>query len=201
MNDAHHEYHNPSGDEPVSNTQRARLVVQHILGHLDEDDVEGALDLFDRLHPADQAEVVAAVSDNSKAVLLASVDSAVTARVLEHLEPEQAAQALEGLRGPELVDVLGRASPDVAADVIKQMPIEKSAAVLAAMGETDDVVTLIRYPDESAGGLMTTDFPRCGRTLPPATPWTSFVSRALWSSTSGPSMSWIAPIYSWVPSA
>ncbi len=28
------------------------------------------------------------------------------------------------------------------------------------MGETDDVVTLIRYPDESAGGLMTTDFPQ-----------------------------------------
>ena len=160
MKDAHHEYHNPSGDEPVSNTQRARLVVQHILGHLDEDDVEGALDLFDRLHPADQAEVVAAVSDNSKAVLLASVDSAVTARVLEHLEPEQAAKALEGLRGPELVDVLGRASPDVAADVIKQLPIEKSAEVLAAMGETDDVVALLRYPDESAGGLMTTDFPQ-----------------------------------------
>ena len=135
-------------------------MVQHILGHLDEDDVEGALDLFGRLHPADQAEVVAAISDNSKAVLLASVDPAVTARVLEHLEPEQAAQALGSLRGPELVDVLGRASPDVAADVIKQMPIEQSAEVLAAMGETDDVVALLRYPDESAGGLMTTDFPQ-----------------------------------------
>ena len=51
-------------------------------------------------------------------------------------------------------------APDVAADVIKQMPIEQSAEVLAAMGETDDVVALLRYPDESAGGLMTTDFPQ-----------------------------------------
>ena len=159
MNDPHHEYHNPSVDETVSSAQRARLVVQHILGHLDDSDVKGALDLFDRLHPADQAEVVAAISDNSKSVLLASLDSTTTAHVLEHLEPEQAAQALEGLRGPELVAVLDLASPDVAADVIKQLPIEKSAEVIAAMGETDDVVTLIRYPDESAGGLMTTDFP------------------------------------------
>ena len=96
MNYPHHEYHNPSSDEPVSSTQRARLTVQHILGHLEDDDVEGALHLFDRLHPVDQAEVVAAISDNSKSVLLASLDSTTTARVLEHLEPEQAAQALGG---------------------------------------------------------------------------------------------------------
>ena len=160
MKNAHHEHHEPSGDRSVTEAQRARMVVQHILGHLESDDVKGALDLFDRLHPADQAEVVSAISDDSQALLLAAMDATTTARVLEHLEPEQAAQALEALQGPELVTVLDLASPDVAADVIKQLPIEKSAEVIAAMGETDDVVTLIRYPDESAGGLMTTDFPQ-----------------------------------------
>ena len=160
MKDAHHKHHQPPGNRSVTGAQRARMVVQHILGHLESDDVKGALDLFDRLHPADQAEVVSAISDDSQALLLAAMDATTTARVLEHLEPEQAAQALEALQGPELVTVLDLASPDVAADVIKQLPIEKSAEVIAAMGETDDVVTLIRYPDESAGGLMTTDFPQ-----------------------------------------
>ena len=158
MNDPHRQFHEPAHG-PVSNAEQAQQVVQRILGRLDDDDVKGALDLFDRLHPADQAEVVAAISDDSRSVLVASLDSDVTARLLEHLEPEQAAQSLARLHDPELLTVLDRASPDVAADVIKQLPIEKSAGVLAAMGETDDVVALLRYPDESAGGLMTTDFP------------------------------------------
>ncbi len=158
MNDPHHEFHEPAHGL-VSNAEQAQQVVQRILSNLDDDDVKGALDLFDRLHPADQAEVVAAISDDSRSVLVASLDSDVTARLLEHLEPEQAAQSLARLDDPELLTVLDRASPDVAADVIKQLPIEKSAGVLAAMGETDDVVALLRYPDESAGGLMTTDFP------------------------------------------
>ncbi len=159
MNEPNLEQHNPRGGEPVTGAERARLVVEHILQHLEDADVKGALDLFDRLHPADQAEVVSAISEESRPLLVSSLDSAVTAEVLEHLEPGAAARALEGLESTDLLAVLDIASPDVAADVIKQLPIEKSAEILAAMGEADDVVTLIRYPDESAGGLMTTDFP------------------------------------------
>ncbi len=159
MNEPNHEIPNPAGREQVVPADRARLVVDHILQHLEDDDVKGALDLFVRLHPADQAEVVSALSDESRPLLMTSLDSAVTADLLEHLDPGVAAQALEGLQRPHLLAVLDVASPDVAADVIKQLPIETSAEILAAMGETDDVVTLIRYPDESAGGLMTTDFP------------------------------------------
>ena len=159
MNDPQREHHNLPAREPVTDAQRARQVVQHILSHLEDDDVKGALDLFARLHPADQAEVVSTISDDSRSILVASLETDVTARLLEHLEPQQAAQALVGLDDANLLAVLDRASPDVAADVIKQLPIEKSAGVLAAMGETDDVVALLRYPDESAGGLMTTDFP------------------------------------------
>ena len=159
MNDPQREHHDLPVGDPVTDAQRARQVVQHILAHLEDDDVKGALDLFARLHPADQAEVVSAISDDSRSLLVASLKPDVTAHVLEHLEPQQAAQALGGLDESNLLTVLDLASPDVAADVIKQLPIEKSAGVLAAMGETDDVVALLRYPDESAGGLMTTDFP------------------------------------------
>ena len=159
MEDPHRESHDPPADAAVSEAQRARRVVQRVLDHLEENDVAGALELFDGLHPADQAEVVSAISDDSRPLLVASLDSEVTAGLLEHLDPEAAAQALEDLPGSDLLTVLDVASPDVAADVIKQLPIEKSAGVLASMGETDDVVALLRYPDESAGGLMTTDFP------------------------------------------
>ena len=160
MQDLHREFHDPPADAAVSEAQRARRVVQRILDHLEENNVTGALELFDGLHPADQADVVSAISDDTRPLLLASLDSEVTAGLLEHLDPEAAAQALEELPGSDLLTVLDVASPDVAADVIKQLPIEKSAGVLAAMGETDDVVALLRYPDESAGGLMTTDFPQ-----------------------------------------
>ena len=152
-------YQKPPYGEKLSEDERARLFTQHIRSHFDEGDLDAALDLFSKLHPADRAEAVVALYPESKDILLDSLEFEEAAEVLEHLEPKEAARVITDIRGEALSAILGKTSPDVAADIIKQLSEEQSAEVLASMSESDDVITLLRYHDETAGGLMTTDFP------------------------------------------
>ena len=58
-----------------------------------------------------------------------------------------------------LSQILDEASPDVAADILRLLPRERSQETLAAMQAALEVVPLLGYPDDTAGGLMTPDYP------------------------------------------
>jgi len=54
-------------------------------------------------------------------------------------------------------------APDEAADVLAELPEERADALLEEMDDEDaeEVRQLMRYPEHSAGGTMTTDFVHC----------------------------------------
>jgi magnesium transporter len=54
-----------------------------------------------------------------------------------------------------LADILDEMEFDEAADVLGDLPQERVTEILHAMEEADDVIPLLRYPDDTAGGLMT----------------------------------------------
>ena len=68
--------------------------------------------------------------------------------VLSHLEPERAADILEEMQ------------PDEAADILADMESVKSEELLNLMEDDDeeDMRTLLRYQEDSSGGIMTTEF-------------------------------------------
>jgi len=49
-------------------------------------------------------------------------------------------------------------APDEAADLLLDLPPEQAAEALDQMEDAEDVLPLLAYPDETAGGRMTTDF-------------------------------------------
>jgi Mg/Co/Ni transporter MgtE len=60
----------------------------------------------------------------------------------------------------EAADILDEMDPDNAADVLGDLAPQAAATLLESMeqDEADAVKVLLRYPDDTAGGLMTTDF-------------------------------------------
>lgn len=68
--------------------------------------------------------------------------------VLSHLEPERAADILEEMQ------------PDEAADILADMETVRSEELLNLMEDDDeeDMRTLLRYQEDSSGGIMTTEF-------------------------------------------
>jgi magnesium transporter len=86
------------------------------------------------------------------------MDVTSTADLLEELEDEAALDAIETLTPAQLADVLDEMEPDEAADLLGDLPPERVTETLAEMEEADEVIPLLGYPDESAGGLMTTSY-------------------------------------------
>ncbi len=125
---------------------------------LEEKRHQEAKGLFLELRPADQAEVFGSLEDNQQAALLQRLDIASTADLFDELEDEDTLEAAENLTIDRLADVLDEMDPDEAADLLGDLPPEQAEEALAQMDDAEDVIPLLGYPDETAGGRMTTAF-------------------------------------------
>jgi len=113
-----------------------------------------------RLHPADLAEIAAELPADEGVELLETLEEDVAADTLEEMSPEDAVRMLEALGPERAARMLERMSPDDAADLIQDLDREEAEAMLAQMApeEATQIRALLAYEEESAGGLMTTEF-------------------------------------------
>ena len=111
------------------------------------------------LHPADIAEIISDMSHTDSGKLLETLDIEHLADALEEVEPDFQATLVESMSDEKVADVLEEMSPDEAADLLAELPEERSKDLLQLMEdeEAEDVKMLLSYPEDSAGGMMTTD--------------------------------------------
>jgi len=111
------------------------------------------------LHPADIAEIISDMNHTESGKLLENLDIEHLADALEEVEPDYQASLVEGMSDEKVADVLEEMSPDEAADLLAELPPERSEDLLELMEdeEANDVRLLLSYPENSAGGMMTTD--------------------------------------------
>ena len=112
-----------------------------------------------QLHPADQGEVLDGLSREFQQSLLAGLDHAAVAVILEYLEPDVSAEMVGGREPADLAQVLDLTGQDVAVDLLRQIPAEKQQETVEAMIDTAEITELLRYRDDTAGGLMTSEYP------------------------------------------
>jgi magnesium transporter len=112
------------------------------------------------LHPADVAHIVEQLAPRDRTGILASLDDERAADVMEELQAADQVDVLEGLPPEKAADILEEMGPDEAADLMADLSPERQAELLGLMepNEAADVRELLSYPEETAGGLMTTDF-------------------------------------------
>lgn len=112
------------------------------------------------LHPADLAEIISDLSRAQSDDLLESLDIETLADTLEEVEPDFQASLVEGMSDEKVADVLEEMAPDEAADLLAELPKDRSEDLLDLMEDEDakDVRKLLAYPEESAGGIMTTEY-------------------------------------------
>ena len=112
------------------------------------------------LHPADLAEIISDLSRPESARLLDSLDVKLLADTLEEVEPDFQASLIEAMPDERVADVLEEMAPDEAADLLAELPQDRSKEILRLMegDEAAEVRHLLTYPEESAGGIMTTDY-------------------------------------------
>ncbi|HML05022.1 MAG TPA: CBS domain-containing protein [Methanobacterium sp.] len=113
-----------------------------------------------KLHPADIAEIVDQLSINDSINVLNSLDEEIAADALEEISPERQVSLFEEMEARKAANLLEEMSPDDAADLIGDLSDDKAQELLEMMDpeEAKDVEHLLKYPEDTAGGIMTTEF-------------------------------------------
>jgi magnesium transporter len=112
------------------------------------------------LHPADIADIVHQLTPAQGARLLEGLDVETAADTLEEIDTERQSHILENMNTGRAADILDAMGPDEAADLLARLPEEYADKLLHLMQpeESEDVQELLTYEEDSAGGIMTTDY-------------------------------------------
>lgn len=112
------------------------------------------------LHPAELAEILSDLSRPEGSKFLETLDNKTLAETLEEVEPDFQASLVERMPSERVADVLEEMAPDEAADLLAELPEDRSKELLALMehDDADDVRKLLAYPEDTAGGIMNTEF-------------------------------------------
>ena len=112
------------------------------------------------LHPADLATIIDQLAPRDRAGVLAALDDEAVADAIEEMEPETQVEVLEGLHPERAADILEEMSPDDAADLVADLSDSTRQELLGLMeaDEAEELGGLLAFPEDTAGGMMTTEF-------------------------------------------
>ena len=112
------------------------------------------------LHPSDLADILEDLDQRERAVLFRDLTVEFAADTLEESEPELQRELLRLVEPERAADLVEAMEPDAAADLLADLPADESAEILAAMDapEAREVEQLLSYEENSAGGLMNTEY-------------------------------------------
>ena len=124
---------------------------------ISENKAQELLLLLEDIHFADIAEIMEELDDYGAGYIFNTLDSEKTAEILLELDEEVREKILKNLSPKEIAEELDELSTDDAADIIAELPQYKKEQVISELEDVEhakDIVDLLRYDEDSAGGLM-----------------------------------------------
>jgi len=113
--------------------------------------------LLNDLHHADIAEILDELDFDEATYIFKVLDSDKTAEILLELEDDLRENILSRLSPKEIAEELDELETNDAADIIAELSQEIKAEVISELIDVEhakDIVDLLRYDENSAGGLM-----------------------------------------------
>lgn len=115
---------------------------------------------LEQLHPADIADLIEQMDYKSRASFLRSLDYHKAVDAISEMDLDTQVEVIAEMNADDASDILEEMPPDEAADILSEMSPEKTEEILSLMAseEAEEVRELMEYPEDSAGGLMTTEY-------------------------------------------
>ncbi|WP_293893397.1 magnesium transporter [Flavobacterium sp.] len=113
--------------------------------------------LLNDMHHADIAEIFDELNIEEATYIFKILDSEITAEILLELEDDVREKILHGLSAKEIAEELDELDTDDAADIIAELSQSKKEEVISELEDVEhakDIVDLLRYSEDTAGGLM-----------------------------------------------
>lgn len=131
--------------------------INDIRNNIAETDDRSLSNLFDEMHHADIAEVLEELSFEDALYIIKLLDTEKTSDILTELDEDTREKILQSLSSEEIAKEIDELQSDDAADIIGELPEEQKEEVISQIEDVEhakDIVDLLRYDDDTAGGLM-----------------------------------------------
>src|SRR5690349_17731320 len=117
--------------------------------------------ILSKTHPSDIAAVLLSLPPEERfEVFLMEPSITRRANIISYLDESVQRELISLLGREEVIDLLTLMDRDDAADLLGHLPEEESKEILSAMvrQDSEEVAGLLGYPEDSAGGLMSSDY-------------------------------------------
>ena len=116
--------------------------------------------IVSKLHPADVAKLLRHFDPDEQWLIFGVIDDPeFAAEILSEADVDTSEQLIQQAPPHFILPVLRNMSPDDLTDLLDQLPVDPRESILHSLKEDlDDVRTLMQYGNDTAGGIMTTDF-------------------------------------------
>ena len=117
-------------------------------------------DILVTMEPADVAAIFEEIADERLPRLFRLLPKEQAAETFVEMEPEQQELLIRGFSDAELHDVIEELYVDDAVDLVEEMPANVVKRILAQADPQmrKEINDLLRYPENSAGSIMTTEY-------------------------------------------
>src|SRR5277367_4950970 len=119
--------------------------------------------LMEEIHDEDLADLLGLLEDEEAAQVLKSLKAKDAAPIFERLDEDTQEAMVEQLGLESIAPIAAEMSADDRTDLIEGLPDQVGEDLLERLEKVDpeaaaEVEELARWPEDSAGGLMTTDY-------------------------------------------
>lgn len=127
---------------------------------IEYEDKNSLLTIIADLHPADLAEITNHLNLDDAKYLFALLPTDIASEVIVELDEILREKILSETEIEKITEIVDELEVDDAADIVQDLPDHVATEVLENIDEEDseDVKQILSYPEDSAGGLMNTDF-------------------------------------------
>jgi len=119
-----------------------------------------------KLHPADLANVLESLSPRHSGSLIKSLHPAMAAKVFQELKSEHKRDIFKTFDPQQLESILAHLPADEVVDYLRLLARDERQKILGSLGENKKktVEEFLHYAENTAGGLMTTEFLKINHT-------------------------------------
>lgn len=141
-------------------TERYEIAAKAVVTMLEEKKYAALREILITMNPVDIAALFAGLQDKKIPVLFRLLPKELAAETFVEMEPEEREVLIHGFSDAELGEVINELFVDDAVDLVEEMPANVVKRILAQAEPAmrREINELLRYPENSAGSIMTTEY-------------------------------------------
>lgn len=140
--------------------EELKILLERVSHYIDQGDIPALQSMVDHIHSADLIEIIEELDETQRHILFKALDTEEAAEVLEDIDSELFAEIIQVLNIRDRREILDEMSHDDIADHLGELDDEQVEEIMDYFDEedADDIRELMIYDEDTAGGIMTTEF-------------------------------------------